>query len=196
MRNIVCTLKQNKTLHLGALFLLFSRITLMLCVALLANASDGPTAILQSSSTAGGHESSQEELSWTSAGEARASDGTFLGVYVYKNKKGISVSLTKGIFKSPTAAQKELSLWLKTAKKIIEQSLMKSATGEAIGKRAVASFSDLKPHDEYFAIMWTNGPKCYWVSSSSLNLARDLENQIKYARKSLKPLCCFNAGTR
>lgn len=119
-----------------------------------------------------------DKLEWISAGNGRASDGTFLDFTTYQNTKGTQVHLTKGKFTSPSAAEKEMSLWLKTATKVIEQSLVKEATGETIGKRAVASFSVSKSQGEYFAILWTNGSRYYWVSSSSLNLARDLENQI------------------
>ncbi len=176
MRNL-CTSMRNRTSQLGAPTLVFSRITIMLFVALLASAA-APKTGPQNSNPAANNDASQEELNWISAGDGRASDGTFLEFYTYKNKKDIRVNLTKGKFTSSSAAQKELSLWLKTATKIIEQGSVKDATGETVGKRAVAFFSESKSHHEYFAILWTNGPKYYWLSSPSLDLARDLENQI------------------
>jgi hypothetical protein len=119
-----------------------------------------------------------EKLRWVWAGDGRAADGTFLGLNSYETSGGTRVSITHGKFSSPTAAQKELGLWLKQATRIIERKVRKNPSGQPIGVRARGVFPSAKPHEEYSAILWTDGDKYYWVSSPSLELALQVEEEL------------------
>jgi len=112
------------------------------------------------------------------SGNGKAADGTFLELNSYENSAGIRVSVTQGKFSSPTAAQKELDLWAKHAIKIIERTVKKNSYGQPIDVRARGIFPPTKPHEEYSAILWTDGDKYYWVSSPSMDLALQVEKDI------------------
>jgi hypothetical protein len=135
------------------------------------------SALLQQSSPGLSSSQQQEQLERISTGNGHASDGTFLIFNSYRNAHGVQVSTTRGKFKSPKAAQREWSLWLKRATKIKEQGSLQDAK-IGVGKRAVAVFHDPDTETEYFAVLWTRGPEYYWVSSASLPLALYVEKRL------------------
>src|ERR1041385_4938579 len=105
-------------------------------LSLLPVHGDASTLFGQSSSAASGSHQ-EEQLERISAGHGRATDGTLLDFNSYRNAHGVQVSTTKGKFKSPRAAQREWSLSLKQATKIIERRPLQSASGNHVGQRAV-----------------------------------------------------------
>jgi hypothetical protein len=137
----------------------------------------GSSLFGQSSSTASSSPQ-EEQLEKISAGKGRASHGTLLAFNSYRNAHGTQVSTTRGKFKSPKAAQREWSLSLKRAKRIVERRPLQSASGNHVGQRAVALFHDPNTETEYFAVLWTDGPEYYWISSASLPLALYIEERL------------------
>jgi hypothetical protein len=158
---------------MGKLFI--QRFAVCLLPVLLLHAD--PSTLLQQSSSGASSSQQQEQLEKISAGNGKASDGTVLSFNSYRNAHGVQVSTTTGKFKSPRAAQREWSLSLKKAKKIIERRPL-SVAGSHAGQRAVALFHDPDTETEYFAVLWTNGPNYYWVSSASLPLALYVEKRL------------------
>jgi hypothetical protein len=72
---------------------------------------------------------------------------------------------------------KELHLWLKPARKIVEQQTRKDSSGQVTGERVVAVFAS-QSDAEYTAILWTDGAKYYWVTSSSSDMALLMESYL------------------
>jgi hypothetical protein len=112
------------------------------------------------------------------SGDGRAGDGTFLALNSYATSDGTRLSVTRGTFSSPSAAQKELKLWGKQATKIIERGVTKNSSGQAVGLRLRGIFPPPKPHEENNGILWTEGKEFFWVSSPSLELALQVEKEF------------------
>jgi len=127
------------------------------------------------------------DLKWISAGDAKASDGTMLALNTYETAAGTRINVTSGEFKSRDAAEKEMELWLKPAKKLVTQEEKKDDSGHITGKRAIALFAREEPHFEYTAILWTYRARFYWVSSSSLADCLELEKKINAKLALPKP---------
>ncbi len=117
----------------------------------------------------------KQDEKWISveAGSGRFSDGTFLQFDVYEAVNGTRVSITRGNFKLPEAALKEMHRWLRTVKVVEKQQRMDST-----GERAVGVFIP-ESGKEYTAILWTEGAKFVWLSSSSAEEALQMEKDLK-----------------
>jgi hypothetical protein len=153
-----------------------SRFAICLLYILLVHA-DRSILLSQTSPEAAGIPQ-EEQLERISASNGKASDGTLLSFNSYRSAHRVQVSTTKGRFKSPAAAQREFSVSLKLSKKVMERRLLEDASGNRVGTRAVAVFHDPDTETEYFAVLWTNGPNYYWVSSASLELALNVEKRL------------------
>lgn len=56
---------------------------------------------------------------------------------------------------------------------------MKSAfSGQEDSLRALGIFPAAKAGEEYYAVLWTDSGKLYWVSSPSLELALQVEKEL------------------
>ena len=113
------------------------------------------------------------------SGNGKASDGTFLQLDSYETPNGTRVGVTRGEFTSPAAAERELRHWLKEARRVIEQRTNKDASGKPVGLRVIGIFPVVAPQGENKGILWTEGDKYFWVSSPSLELALQVEEDIK-----------------
>jgi hypothetical protein len=140
----------------------------------------GVLTIQKSNAEEGRHENNRvrEKLKSVWAGDGRASDGTLLELNSYETTGGIHVGVTRGKFSSPAAAQNELDLWAKHATKIMLREVRKDSSGQPIGVRAFGVFPSAKAHEEYNAVLWTDGGTYYWVSSPSLELALQIEEEL------------------
>jgi hypothetical protein len=113
------------------------------------------------------------------SGNGKALDGTFLEFNSYETPNGTRVGVTRGEFISPAAAQRELLHWLKQASRVIEQRTNKDASGHPIGLRVIGIFPSADRHSENNGILWTDRNKYFWVSSPALELALQVEEDIK-----------------
>jgi hypothetical protein len=113
------------------------------------------------------------------SGNGKASDGTFLEMNSYETPSGTRVGITRGKFPSPAAAQREFRHWLKQARRVIEERTNKDPSGHSIGLRAIGIFPSVEPQGENSAVLWTDGDKYFWVSSPSLELALQVEEELK-----------------
>jgi hypothetical protein len=120
-----------------------------------------------------------QTLKWVWAGDARASDGTFLEMNDYETADGTQVGITRGTFKSSKAAEHELKLWLKSIA-ITTKTPKRDDSGRIIGTRAEASFSTAG--SKRSVILWTERENFVWISSFSMPLCRQMEAQINSER--------------
>lgn len=115
-------------------------------------------------------------------GDGRASDGTLLGMGVYKTSKGIKVGFAHGEFPTVEAAQNERHIWLRNAARIVEKGLVRNDSGEIVGDRIVAYFPKTRGWDEFYAIAWISDREFHWVASPSFQIA--LETEAKFKKDS------------
>ncbi|HZU29506.1 MAG TPA: hypothetical protein VFB79_00225 [Candidatus Angelobacter sp.] len=100
-----------------------------------------------------------------------ASDGvTILSLDIYKVENGITVGVSHATFKSNRGAQNEFASRLKHTD-IVSRREQKN------GKRAVVTYLSASG-EEISAILWTDGMDFYGVSSSSLEVAKQVEQEI------------------
>jgi hypothetical protein len=65
---------------------------------------------------------------------------------------------------------------VKLATKIMEQTSKKDQSGQVVGQRVLALSSS--PQEEDFWLIWTNGCDYYFLSSTSLQSALEIERRI------------------
>lgn len=126
----------------------------------------------------GAGEIPREKLKSIWAGNGRASDGTFLEFDSYETGSGMRVAITRGEFSSSSAAQKELNRWLAQATRVLENRKSSGFSGQPDSLRALGIFPSVKAGEEYYAVIWTDSGKLYWVSSPSLELALQVEKEL------------------
>lgn len=112
------------------------------------------------------------------AGNGRASDGTFLEFDSYETGSGMRVAITRGKFSSSSAAQSEIKRWLTRATRILESGMKSAFSDQEDSLRALGIFPSVKAGEEYYAVLWTDSGKLYWVSSPSLELALQVEKEL------------------
>src|SRR5262245_44157358 len=96
-----------------------------------------------------------KEWTLTGIGEMSAHDSTDLGFVSYTNQAGVSVTIIRGTFDSDKQSVSELHDTIKSAKKIIEQSLRKDEAGNTVGERVVAVLVQTEPQADLQGVIWT-----------------------------------------
>jgi hypothetical protein len=93
----------------------------------------------------------------------------------FRAEDGEHVNLTRVNLTSPEAVGADLELALKTAIKIIDREFNKDENGNTVGERIVARIGSAVPHEEVFAIIYTEGYTYEQITSNSLMDAWDFE---------------------
>lgn len=128
-----------------------------------------------------------EQFSLSMIGEARASDGTPLGVRRYTGSKGTTVSIMYGTFESAEKSKAELQRWIAGATKLVQREQNKTSSGHVVGERALIMFTDSRTQRDYPVIVWTSGSDFFRIKSFSLAAVLQFEERIKKGASLIEP---------
>ena len=111
--------------------------------------------------------------------KAGTSDGALrASVHTFKAEDGTPVYQSDEWYKSVSDARGALDRLTKRASRVIKQGTKKDAKGRVIGKRVELVFSHGHKASPEMVIAWTNGSTVVRLSSTSLPLLLDFENQF------------------
>ncbi|MGA2301657.1 MAG: hypothetical protein ABSG77_13320 [Candidatus Acidiferrum sp.] len=98
-------------------------------------------------------------------------------VHSYESEDGIVVIQLREWYKSPSDARSGLDALTKKASRIIKQGTKNDAKGRVVGKRVELVFSHGHRVSPEMVIAWADGDTVVRLSSTSLPLLLDFENQ-------------------
>jgi len=97
--------------------------------------------------------------------------------YSYRSENGTAVLQTREWYKSASDARSDLETLAKKASRVIKQGTMKDEKGRIVDKRVELIFGQGQMASPEIVIAWTDGATVVRLSSTSLPLVLDFENQ-------------------
>ena len=95
----------------------------------------------------------------------------------YRSEDGTAVVQAREWYKSANDARSDLETLAKKASRVVKQGAMKNEKGRIVGKRVELIFSQGHKANPEMVIAWTDGATVVRLSSTSLPLLLDFENQ-------------------
>jgi len=95
----------------------------------------------------------------------------------YRSEDGTAVVQVREWYKSASDARSGLETLAKKASRVVKQGTMKNEKGRIVGKRVELIFSQGHKASPEMVIAWTGGATVVRLSSTSLPLLLDFENQ-------------------
>ncbi|HMD83463.1 MAG TPA: hypothetical protein VKO18_02040 [Terriglobia bacterium] len=101
-------------------------------------------------------------------------EGTNFGFTLFEASDGGKLLARDGRFRSPEEAKRYFDWSLAKSSKVLKQGVKTDSRGKSVGYRAEVL---LAPDQKQSAVMWTNGPYFYQITSESLADALELEKR-------------------